>query len=608
MSGTSKMLTGADILAETLVRQGVETIFCITGAGNLELVEACATRGISFIYSHHEQAAVMEAIGWSRVSGRIGVVMVTTGAGAANSLTGILSAHLDSVPVLVIAGNESTVHIENMKDLRAFGVQGFDSVSVAKPICKFSIRLQNVVDIAPIIDRAFESCLENRPGPGFIEFPTDVQRQKSPPPPRRVKKKAPIGASIVDEAAPSERGVDPQVYRLARSILRAKRPILYFGEGIRLSGAITRALEFAEKWEIPFVLSWSAIDFCGADHPLNLGRGGIYGERATNIAIQKADVLLAIGTRLAIPQVGYERNDFARNAERWVVDIDETELSKFDAATWNLIHCDARVFIEDLASRAEGFMESRETKPWLEMLSELGEAFPLSEQVAPPVGGGFIHSFDFVGALSRCLSESAIIVTDAAGSLLTTFYGIRIKPGQRMFASQGLSEMGGGLPSAIGAKIAAPDSPVLCVSTDGSIMLNLQELQVANTYKLRIKLVVLNNEGYGMIRASQDNLSLKRSGSESGDDLGFPDFEKVARTFDMGHTLIDSTEQLQEKLQALMDSGTAELIEVRMSPDQLYLPRLGTVKNKDGSLSSPPLENMVPLIREELLTYWLERA
>ena len=605
-SSALRLNSGAKILAEALVGRGVDTIFCITGAGNLALVDACVSRGIRFIFSHHEQAAVMEAIGWAQVTGRVGVAMVTTGGGAANAVTGVLSSNLDSVPVLIVAGNESSYQIENMRGLRAFGVHGFDSVKVMQPICKLSLRVADAAGLAQIVHGALDVCVQNRPGPVFLEFPINLQRlevagaggQDSAEFLKTFRTEAP-GSGFAESSA---------LEKLAGSLLGAKRPILYFGQGVRLAGAKTEAIGLAEKFGIPFVLSWSAIDLCGEDHPLNIGRAGIYGDRGVNIAIQKADFFLAIGTRLAIPQVGYDRDDFARKADRWVVDVDPTELSKFDGASWNLIQSDARKIIQIMLAWEKSSHQDEDAKIWRTLLSELEDAFPRSGQIGPPVGKGFIHSFDFVDTLSNVLDESAIVVTDVGAGLLTGHYGMRIKDGQRMFTSQGLGEMGFGLPGAIGAKIAAPNRVVVCLNTDGGIMFNLQELQVLKTHKLAIKLVIFNNNGYAMIRSSQDNLfEGRRSGSDSGAEIGFPDFKELARTFSLRHTVIDSTENLEKKLSSLVESEGPELIEVRMSPEQLYFPRLGTKKNDDGTLQSPPIEDLTPTIPENQLVYWLNR-
>ncbi|MDB4607202.1 thiamine pyrophosphate-dependent enzyme, partial [Pontimonas sp.] len=321
---------------------------------------------------------------------------------------------------------------------------------------------------------------------------------------------------------------------------------------------------------------------------------------------QQADLLLALGTRLAIPQVGYDRNDFAREAERWVVDVDPTELSKFDSLAWNLIQADAGTAIRALHARERSAERLSDLEPWISRLGELSREFPRSQQIGSPAPDGFIHSFDFVQELCGLSTDSTIVVTDVGAGLLTGHYGWSVKQGQRIFTSQGLGEMGFGLPGAIGAQVSSPEQTVICLNTDGGIMFNLQEMQLVKTYELPIKLVIFNNMGYTMIRSSQDNLFHgRRNGSDVGQDIGFPRFSEIAAVFAMRHTLVDSVEVARAKLPDVLSSAQAELIEVKMSADQLYLPRLATGKNTDGSFSSPPIEDLTPRLNADFLARWL---
>lgn len=584
---------GADILARRLVDLGVKIIFGITGAGNLALIDACSREGIRFVFSHHEQASVMAAIGHAQVSGDVGVAMVTTGGGAANSLTGALSAHLDSVPVVIFAGNESDFHIEAMRDLRAFGVQGFDSVAVFKPVTKLAVRVNEHDDVGDLVERSFRIAAEGRPGPVYVEFPMNLQRKIALPqnPPRDNPPSSSSDTAVLSEPQ------SKSIRELIEVMKKSDRPLFYLGNGLRRNGALPYAIKIAEDFGIPFLLSWSAIDFIDESHPLLLGRAGIYGDRYANIALQNADLLVAVGTRLAIPQVGYDRNDFARNADRWAVDIDELELAKLDPFTWSTIHCDARVFAESLRVELDAAKLLPRTADWLQSLQKLRDEFPRIDQIGPPVKEGYVHSFDVVDFISDQLPSDAIVVTDVGAGLLTGHYGFRVREGQRFFTSQGLGEMGFGLPGAIGAQFAAPESMVICLNTDGGIMFNLQELQVVATHALPIKLFIFNNNGYTMIRTSQDNLfDGNRVGSDSGESLSFPSFSELARVFRFGYTEIDSVNSMRKGLPRALESDGPELIEVRMDPDQLYLPRLSTAKLNDGSLVSPSIEFLAPEI------------
>jgi acetolactate synthase-1/2/3 large subunit len=592
------MTSGAEQAAIALESMGVDTIFGITGAGNLALIDAIArTTSIKIIYSHHEQAAVMEANGYARTSGKVGVALVTTGGGASNTTTGLLSAFLDSIPVVIIAGNESLLSIHAMKGMRAFGVQGFDSVAVARTVVKSALRVTDPNDVGPALVSAFAETQSGRPGPVFLEIPMDMQRQNA-------KLSAPLTAEHGYSGTKSEtsNNLDAHLKDLITDLSKAERPLLYIGNGTRVDGSFEQALRFAEQHKIPFALSWSAIDLAPNSHPLNLGRIGIYGDRAANIILQKADLVVAIGTRLAIPQVGYDKSDFGRHATKWVIDIDPTELAKFPDESWRPVQASASSFLSGLVSGSQT-LTLQDFSTWLTEVSRVWAALPRDEQAGPMAPDGYVHSLDVILAINELADEDAIICTDVGAPLLNGHYALDPATARTIFTSQGLGEMGFGLPGAIGAFFGGQGRQLLCLDTDGAIMFNLQELQVVRHQKIPMKLFIFNNSGYSMIRISQNNLFEGRlDGSDPATGISFPDFADVARTFGFRHTAFSSIDSLKIGLTSLLASPDAELIEIVMSPAQGYFPRLGTGKKADGSLVSPPLEDLSPLISIELLT------
>jgi acetolactate synthase-1/2/3 large subunit len=586
--------TGADFLVQELKSKGVDLIFCITGAGNLAIVDAITRDGsIRLIYSHHEQAAVMEAQGYSRVTGKMGVALVTTGGGVANTLTGILSAYLDSIPVLVISGNESSFHCENYATLRAYGVQGFDSVSVLQPVTKSAIRITDNKEIVVDFNRVWEEALTARRGPVLIDFPMDLQRKLS-----HLEEMCAAAQRELHASVKLSGETRSHIQELSSALAAAHTPLLYIGNGCRGGEEFELLKEFVEREQIPFCLSWSALDLFPADAKLNVGRIGIYGDRAANLALQKADLLLCIGTRLAIPQLGYDRADFGRNAAKWIVEIDPTECSKFAGAGWNLLNMGAKQFLEEIdIAKSAGDFSARTT--WLGEIRSLWSALPRMKQVGTlqQDQSGIVHSAEVIEYLNSHLDGDAIIVTDVGAGLLTGHYLFAPRSGQRIFTSQGLGEMGFGLPGAVGAHFGAPKRQLICLDTDGGIMFNLQELQVIAEHKIPMKLFIFNNDGYAMIRISQENLfgaRLAGSGISSG--VSFPNFENLANTFRLKYVRIDSVDDFSSKLQPALDSGEGVLIEIIMSPTQKYLPRLATSKLEDGTLVSPPLEDLDPFL------------
>ncbi len=594
----SSFVNGADHLVKTLKDQKVQVIFAITGAGNLAIIDSILRDGeITLVYSHHEQAAVMEAQGYSRISGKIGVALVTTGGGTSNAITGILSAHLDSVPILVISGNESSFHCENSYQLRAYGVQGFDSVSVIKPIAKDSYRITNSSEVIEVTQRMINLALTPRMGPTHIDFPMDLQRK------RVVEKVLPPSNNSTRVKPTTSRELSIFLVSCLENLAKSYQPMLYIGNGCRDQKTRKLLETVIENLQIPFLLSWSAIDLFPESHRLNMGRVGIYGDRAANIALQKADSLICLGTRLAIPQIGYELADFARNATKWVVEIDPTECDKFSGSLWNILNGDVSEFLTSLNSKLET-QDLRVSPNWVSDLEGIWSKIPRKDQIGDPVSDPevFVHSAEIIQYLNKQLKEDAIIATDVGAGLLTGHYMFESKGSQRFFTSQGLGEMGFGLPGAIGAYFAEPTKQIICLNTDGGIMFNLQELQLVSEHRIPLKLFVFNNDGYTMIKTSQENLFESRvSGSTSNSGISFPLFINIAETFGFDYYKVLNSNSLNKQFNDLLDSQKPVLFEIIMDPEQKYLPRLSTTKLEDGSLVSPPLEDLSPMISAELL-------
>ena len=588
----SSQVTGADLLVKSLTEMGIEKIFCITGAGNLAIVDAITRDGsISVIYSHHEQAAVMEAQGYSRITNKLGVALVTTGGGTSNVVTGILSAHLDSIPVLLISGNESSFHCANTHSLRAYGVQGFDSCAVLAPISKLSKRITNTDEIPRLVHEAVTTAMHDRKGPTHIDFPMDLQRKQ-------------VDFATIEPNAVIKLGfekIDSRVIEtLISEISNCSQPLFYFGNGIRNPKAINEAKILIEKTGIPYISSWSAIDIFPESDELNVGRAGIYGDRHANMLIQKSDLIIAIGTRLAIPQIGYDKPDFGRKAKKWVIEIDPSECSKFDGLDWTIINTDAQLLMSNLNDSLLPHLDFTE---WKNVCSRIKKLFPRRDQLGPDPQNpqSQIHSGVVIDFLNRNLDENAIISTDVGAALLTGHFMYEQYGNRRFFTSQGLGEMGFGLPGSIGAYFADPSRQIVCLNTDGALMFNLQELQVVKEHKIPLKLFVFNNFGYSMIRISQDNLFDGRlAGSTTDSGVSFPNFSDIANTFGFKHTRINSKEELV-KITEPLKSSNSELIEIIMDPEQRYFPRLATNKLTDGSFISPPFEDLDPKIDLKLL-------
>ena len=595
--GNEQNLNGADHLVSALKNAGVKIIFCISGAGNLAIIDAIVRdNSIQLIYSHHEQAAVMEAQGYSRISGNIGVAIVTTGAGTSNVATGVLSAYLDSVPVLIVSGNESSFHCLNSNKLRAYGVQGFDSVAVLKPIVKSTRRVLRSEEVTSITEEMIAIALESRMGPVHIDFPMDLQR--------KIISNEKSQDILLTLPYSKDKNYDKNFsIQLVDHLVKSKKPVLYIGNGCRSKPTLKLLEKIINKLQIPFFVSWSAIDLFSEDNPLNMGRIGIYGDRAANIALQKADLLLCLGTRLAIPQIGYDLNDFARNATKWIVEIDETECIKFDNPRYQVLKTDVLYFLQDL-DMLINTANINISKDWIKDIENIWGELPRYDQTGQNAlkHKEYLHSADVIRVLNSKLKSDAIIVTDVGAGLLTGHYMYEAKGTQRFFTSQGLGEMGFGLPGAIGAHFAAPKKQIVCLNTDGGIMFNLQEMQLIPEHQIPLKLFIFNNNGYTMIKTSQHNLFGARfSGSSKETGISFPSFEKLANLFNFQYYRATNSNFNNDLFNEMLDSAKPVLFEVIMDPEQKYLPRLSTSKLSDGTLISPPLEDLDPLISAELL-------
>ncbi len=579
----------SDHLAAFLEEKGVRHAFGIIGSGNAHTFDSIARRGFTEIVCvHHEQAAVMAAMMYFRTTGRIATALVTTGAGSANAFTGVLSAWMDSIPVLVISGNENSRFTFADNPLRIWGIQGYDSSQTVSRMTKFAGRVTDAHSICAVLEDAYTAATDGRPGPVWIDVPMNIQA-------------TPVGADgLVRRAHKAERPrVEvPAAVEVAGLLSRAERPVFWLGHGIRLAGAIDRIEPLLERIQAPALVSWAGIDMVDSDHPRVFGRAGIYGQRSANFVLQNADLVVAIGTRLAIPQVGYDLSELARAAKIISVDIDPAETTKHVPRVALPICADARDFLDALLDAVPSVQSYPE---WLSQCNSYYEEFPW---IGPEHSDrdGFINSYRFMDRLVRHLKDDQVIVTDMGTALLSGHQVLRIKPGQRLMTSTGLGEMGVGLPGAIGASFARDRGEVLCLNCDGGMMLNLQELQTIVHHRLPIKIVVFNNDGYLMIKHTQKSLFQGRyAGTDRASGVSCPDYTKLAHAFGLPAFQIRTWQDFNDVIPKLQTEAGPAICEVFMHPEQFFHPKLGLVPRPDGSIVSPPIEDLTPLLPRPVL-------
>ncbi|MES2998405.1 MAG: thiamine pyrophosphate-binding protein [Pseudomonadota bacterium] len=594
----------SEIIADFLVKKEIRHVFGIIGAGNAQLFDSITSKGFTTIICvHHEQAACMAAQAYYRICGTLSLAIVTTGAGSTNVITGVVSAWMDSIPCLVISGNENSKFTLEDNPLRIWGIQGYDSVAMVRKVTKYAVRITNPNETLQALETAYYHALNAKPGPCWLDFPMNIQSTLLEEAKLSQCNKVTKLESIYTDALQMTDPLEGATQVLAELML-AQRPVIWLGHGIRLAGAVDVVESFINALQCPVLISWAGIDIISSDHPLVFGRAGVYGQRAANLILQNCDFLLAIGTRLAIPQIGYDLSEFIRSAKLALVDIDLAELKKYGEKVTIPIWADAKDFLQAmLTMMRDRYYESTEkvNPSWLEQCNHYRNKYPvlINEHLDRE---GYINSYPFIQKLSHYFRPNQIIVTDMGTALLSTHQVLQIKKGQRLMTSTGLGEMGYALPAAIGASFANKDAEVICLNCDGGMMLNLQELQTIVHHQLPIKIFIFNNDGYLMIKNTQKALfSGRYAGTNKKSGVSCPNFSALAQAFGMASFSIKTWDDFESVMLKLQNLSGPVICEVFTHPEQLFLPKLSLALQKEGSIISPPLEDLSPLLpRDEL--------
>lgn len=586
----------SDYIADFLVEKGITQVFSVVGGGAMHLNDSFGHHSqMHCLYSHHEQASAMAAEAYARIHNKMALVCVTSGPGAINALNGVAGAYQDSIPMIIVSGQmKSTLTVKHSGlKLRTLGGQEFDIVSTLENVTKYAEMIIDARRIRYCLEKAYTVALSGRPGPCWLDIPLDIQGAY-------IETDDLAGYESEEENLAST-DLEPVIKQILAKVKEARRPVIYAGNGIRLSGGTKLLHQLAKKLEIPVVTCWNSIDLMATDSTYYCGRGGTMGDRAGNFAVQNSDLLICIGSRLNIYQVGYNVKDWARAAYTVVVDIDSEELKKPTIRADLPVCADASAFMTALL-RETASIKYIDPKAWIAQCNTWKEKYPVVQE-SQYQSPGLVNVYAFMGKLSRMLPEHAITVVANGSASVVGSQSYYIKHGDRFIMNCGISSMGYGLPAAIGACVGADKQQIICLEGDGSLMMNLQELQTMVTNKLPIKLFVINNGGYHQIRQTQNNIfhnGLIGVGPES-EDLGFPDFEKLAHAFGIEYIRITENEKLKEGLQQALRSISCMFCEVCVSTEQNFEPKSATKKLADGTLISPPLEDLAPFLsREEL--------
>lgn len=578
-----------DYLIEQVYNAGAEHIFFVPGTGCMFLTDALArNKELVAVSVHHEQAAGMAALSYAKMNNKLGACVVTTGCGGTNTITALLHAWQDNVPCIFISGQASrhqTVRNSNLR-LRQMGRQEADIVSIVSSITKYAVMINDPEDVVYEIGKCIYEAQHGRKGPVWIDVPMDIQNCLiDPDEQKKFKPAANMNANQLDEN---------DLAYITNELALSKHPIILAGNGIRLAGAIDEFNEFVNKYRIPVTYSRLGHDLIETDNDLSIGMVGMLGaSRAGNFALANSDLVLCIGCRLSIDTTGYEYEKFAREAKVIVVDIDEIEHSKNTVKIDKLILEDAKIFLSTMTAQDL----SADYSEWAEKCLHWKKCFPTCLEEYKH--GEKIDMYYFTDALSEVLPDKATVISDAGNAFFTVSPIIRVKKGQRSITSGGQAEMGYALPGAIGVSYAT-NGPVIAINGDGSVMMNLQELETISFHKLPIKICIMNNNGYSSIRHLQDNAFRGRQiGCDETTGVSFPDFEKVANAFGISYVRLEGSDDLPNKIKNMLAIEGPVICEVMCVEKQGFL-NVSSTFNSKKRLVTRPLEDQAPFLERNV--------
>lgn len=596
----------ADYVADFLVSHGVTDCFSVVGGGAMHLNDALGHKeGLAVTYNHHEQACAIAAEAYARLENRIAAVCVTTGPGGTNALTGVVGGWLDSIPMFIISGQvrydttaRYAMQFTEGLPLRAMGDQEYDIVKSVEPMTKYAVMIEEPTQIRYALEKGWHLATTGRPGPVWIDIPVNYQGGFIE------TDDLPAYDPTEDDAKLPPAVSDETVRTVLEKIKNAKRPVFHAGYGIRLSGGYEAFRRVADKLNIPIVTYWNAVDLIEDENPLYCGRAGNMGDRPGNWAIQNADLILAVGTRISIRQVGYNWKTWAREAEVIMVDIDQAEMKKPTLHVEMPVWADAKDFLEKLDNQAGKLAPVHKDGIWLSTCQRWKKEYPAVLPRQWEENGETANVYAFIRYMSSRLPENSLTAVSNGACCVVGNQAYVIQKGSRMANNSAIASMGYGLPAAIGTCIGGGRKNTICLEGDGSIMMNLQELQTVLTNKLPIKLFLINNNGYHSIRITQSNLFSEHCkvgiGPES-DDLSFPEFKKIAEAFGYPYYSASSNAEMMKVVDEVLAQPGPVLCEIFTDTKQVWEPKSSTKRLEDGTLVSPPLEDLAPFLpREEL--------
>lgn len=587
------MIRLADYVVKFLENKKIDTVFTVSGGGSIFLCDALYnSKKIKYISHHHEQAASFAAESYARANNNIGCCFVTTGPGGTNTLTGVSSAWIDSVPVIFISGQVFLNQTIQKTKKRQIGVQEINIIDLVKPITKFSKMITDANSINFYLEKAYSIAKSGRPGPVFLDIPADIQN------------------AMIDEKKiiknkynePKQNiSIDNKLKLLIQKLKGSKRPLIHLGHGVKLSEAHKLVKTFFNKFKIPFVVTWNADDIINSNHIMYCGRPGAFGERGSNFIVQNCDFYLSIGTRLPYMVTGYNAKKFATKAKfKAMVDIDPKELNKTDLKIDLKIKSDAKVFLKKLLIKLKKYNSSIE---WLRYCKNIRNKYPiLLKQMINEKK--YVNSYYFVKTLSKYTQKNDSIITDMGFSFTSTHQALDVKDNQSFFTNSGHAPMGWGLPAAIGAYYSKKNlkSNLICLTGEGGFQMNIQELATVMHNKIPIKIFIFNNGGYLTIKQTQIlGFKGRIMGADNTSGLSFPNYYEIAKSHKMSYQKISSHKHIASNISKIIKSKKAVICELMMNPNEEQIPKAINRRNEKGKSIPTEFEDMYPFLpRDEL--------
>tara|TARA_Y100001936_G_C16061921_1_gene664636 strand:- start:351 stop:2132 length:1782 start_codon:yes stop_codon:yes gene_type:complete len=577
-------MNNSDFIAKYLTEKGYDTAFGVTGGGAMFLNEAFRKqKKLKFVFTHHEQAAAMAAEAYCRIKKKSAILSVTSGPGGTNAITGVIGSWVDSIPMLIFSGQVESKDMIGKSQTRQIGIQEANILDLIKSITKYAITLNSKSNIENELNKALKISESGRPGPVWIDIPLDVQSKKF----TNKKKLKKIKSQKIKQ---KKIGNISKIYSM---VVKSKRPLVLIGNGIHISHSEKEFLNFIRKIKIPILSTWNASDIVEFNNKLYFGRPGLFGNRVANFAIQSCDLLIILGSRLSVPITGYQMKNFSPLSKKIYVDIDEHEIKKRKLKTKISIRSDLKFFLNQFNK----FLKNRNKiskLDWQKKLSEIKNYFNENNSYVSPKN--YINSFNFIKLLSGSLKGNENVVTDMGTSFTCTMQSFQTRKNQRLFTSSGIAAMGFGLPGLIGTYFADKKKTPICITGDGGVMFNLQELQTIINYKIPAKIFILNNNGYLTMKLMQEKNFKKFIGADFKSGIKFPDFIKLSKSLGFDTYKFNDEKKLNQNLNIILTSKRPTICEILMPPMQELIPRVQTQMNKDGTFEPSMLDNMYPFI------------